>query len=1441
MTKPYCLTRHLLNQRFVDVALAIIAILGICLFAAEPMHGQMGQDMMFQESSASISEADPGELRTIGLTEFGAEAQESVAEIVTDTDSDREEMDSRMEAPPQTIPSVEKYVTATITVHNGEQLRIAREAGIDDLVGPGQEARVEIPADLAEFLRDHGLDVLIIDRFLDVKLLPGEEKAGVTDEESQAQNITSRTVGCTNYVYAVNDTGVDVPDDPDDCNTGSSGYAYLSTAVTDTGTVCSVEYRMWMSHTYPGDMVLQLNNSYHPVRDGQLIWDRDGAGTDGGLDDDAADDDDIYLNWRVTNFFNGDPVNGTWYLDAWDNCPGDTGHINYIEFRIYYADDPDISVEPTSLKLNCEDGAVAEDSRSMKGGITGQETSSLRAAGKLIDADAIYEPFDKGENTTHVIVSLFEPEQTRSSTNFDDANSLAVLQADVSARQDQVLLKLNANELELRYRYQNQAGFSGHVTREGLEKLLNDPMVQFIEPVYELQESTNQGIPLMNALTTRPTYNGSGISIAICDTGIDYTHPRLGNGGFPNTKVIGGIDVGDNDTDPMPPGSAHGTACAGIAAGNTGTVGDYIGGVAYNAKLYAVKIAYEGTGSATTAAMIAGWDWCITHKNDDPSNPILVISTSFGGSRFYSACDSESPSMTAAADNAVAAGITVLSSSGNDGFCDSMQWPACISSVISVGAVYDANFGTYYPCVSSGSCATKYPTGGCSSGWYAIDNTAADMVTSYSNTASFLDILAPANQAYTCDIVGAGGYEPGDYDPTFGGTSAACPYAAGAVAAMQSASMDRTGAYLTPAQVRSKLIATGFMITDDKVAITKPKVDLGNAIDTIDCAGQYFRIQNDGGGTLTVSSISGVPSWLTINPAPPYNIPAGGSQAICVEVDCGACDGTDLHATLRINSNDPSNPVTNLYVTMDCEEMGVCCLFGEGECVPGVCGSFETCNGNSNCVCAIDSDGGGTCAWAFSLCPPIGTPCTDGSECGNGEFCWLGSCCGEGVCASLCPDPTTAVPEIEDGMMSFAGGGGPYDYGTSRSNCIQASASDCAAWNGAYWGDDTSCDTITCPDCDNALIHVATDENIGYSDGTLVDHPLTRGNPDKIVIATSNWNPGGLNPTWNDAPIGVYYSGSYDDWTIFNEDFDDMLEGMSFNVEVLDPSDAAFTHVATAANIIGNYTVIDHPLTNDHPEAILLVTQNLTPSVVRNPSPIGVWYSSSREKWTIFNEDTSAMPVNAAFNVEVLPEAGPVFKHVATSANINSNYTLIDNALTNDNPSAIILVTQNLNEGGAQYNNAPIGVWYYSYVGQWGIFNEDNSDMPEDAGFNVKVASECYGVDPVQACCFFDGSCGDITADVCSAMGGTPQGTGSTCATTTCTQCECDLNTDGRCDMQDWLLFGADWGRTDCGTPPGSGDPPNDCECDLNTDGKCDMQDWLLFGEDWGRTDCPTP
>jgi hypothetical protein len=64
--------------------------------------------------------------------------------------------------------------------------------------------------------------------------------------------------------------------------------------------------------------------------------------------------------------------------------------------------------------------------------------------------------------------------------------------------------------------------------------------------------------------------------------------------------------------------------------------------------------------------------------------------------------------------------------------------------------------------------------------------------------------------------------------------------------------------------------------------------------------------------------------------------------------------------------------------------------------------------------------------------------------------------------------------------------------------------------------------------------------------------------------------------------------------------------------------------------------------------------------------------------------------------------------------------------------------------------------------------------------------------------------------------------------------CKCDLNQDGSCNGQDWLLFFPDWGRTDCNEPETEA-----CDCDLNEDGSCDGADWLMFFPDWGREDCP--
>jgi len=260
--------------------------------------------------------------------------------------------------------------------------------------------------------------------------------------------------------------------------------------------------------------------------------------------------------------------------------------------------------------------------------LTPEQSLAIKALSKCAKLTApreILRDFADGKSRTRVIVNLHSPAAAAAQfENFADMAVRQELRAAVRAAQDWVISGMDPAEVVVTNRFTYQFGFSADVSLRGLEDLVDDAHVLSIEPDTLLHAHLAQGIPLMNASTPRSSYNGSGLSVAICDTGIDYTHPRLGGGGFPNSKVIGGYDCGDDDTNPMDL-QGHGTACAGIAAGNLGTVGSYIGGVAYNAKLYALKISYGSGGSAYTTDMIEAWEWCITHQNDNPSNPITQV------------------------------------------------------------------------------------------------------------------------------------------------------------------------------------------------------------------------------------------------------------------------------------------------------------------------------------------------------------------------------------------------------------------------------------------------------------------------------------------------------------------------------------------------------------------------------------------------------------------------------------------------------------------------------------------------------------------------------------------------------------------------------------------------------------------------------------------------
>jgi subtilisin family serine protease len=255
-------------------------------------------------------------------------------------------------------------------------------------------------------------------------------------------------------------------------------------------------------------------------------------------------------------------------------------------------------------------------------------------------------------------------------------------------------------------------GIKVEVDRSKIATLAKLPGVVSVAPVGIYNRANAVAVPFIGAPAVWqgiPGFRGEGIKIAIIDTGIDYTHANFGgpgtvaafNAAFATStapanpaffgpsapKVKGGTDlVGDaynaddpaNNTphpDPNPLDCAftsgnvgHGSHVSGSAAGfgvlNNATYrGPYnsaayqqhfqIGpGVAPKADLYAVRV-FGCTGS--TNVVTEAIDWAVANNMD-------VISMSLG-SDFGDANTSDA----IAVHNAVLAGITVVSASGNAG------------------------------------------------------------------------------------------------------------------------------------------------------------------------------------------------------------------------------------------------------------------------------------------------------------------------------------------------------------------------------------------------------------------------------------------------------------------------------------------------------------------------------------------------------------------------------------------------------------------------------------------------------------------------------------------------------------------------------------------------------------------------------------------------------
>ena len=291
-------------------------------------------------------------------------------------------------------------------------------------------------------------------------------------------------------------------------------------------------------------------------------------------------------------------------------------------------------------------------------------------------------------------------------------------------------------------------------------------------------------------------YTGSGQVVAVLDTGVDSSHAFLagkvveeacysGNASCPNgTTTQTGAGSGAPCTYAAS-GCSHGTHVAGIAAGQ----GSSFSGVAKGADVMAVQVFSRFTG----ANCGGGEDPCTLSYTSDlikamervyalrSTHNFASVNMSLGGGRFFSNCDSDASKPMI--DNLRSAGIATVIASGNDGYVDSMSSPACVSSAVSVGST-----------------------------------TKADAVSGFSNSASFLSLLAPGS--------GINSSVPGGGFASFSGTSMATPHVAGAWALLK-----QEDPSASVATVLSALQSTGTPVLDSGNGLTKPRINIAAAAD----------------------------------------------------------------------------------------------------------------------------------------------------------------------------------------------------------------------------------------------------------------------------------------------------------------------------------------------------------------------------------------------------------------------------------------------------------------------------------------------------------------------------------------------------------------------------------------------------------------------------------
>jgi len=303
---------------------------------------------------------------------------------------------------------------------------------------------------------------------------------------------------------------------------------------------------------------------------------------------------------------------------------------------------------------------------------------------------------------------------------------------------------------------------------------------------------------------------GAGQMVAILDTGVDLSHSFFNgkatheacfstNSAYSTSACPGGgeIEIGTGTGVPCTVDTFrcdHGTAVAGIAVGDGTVSGVGYSGVAPDADIMSIQVNSNnnGTARAFTSDVVLALEHVYSQK-DNFDIAAVNLSLAADINLFTTTCDAEFPAMTAAIDLLKSVGIATVASSGNSNSSTQLISPGCISNAISVGAV-----------------------------------DMSDNVFSFSNSANFLDLLAPAFVSTSRSSGNGGGFT------SLGGTSSAAPHVAGAFAVFRSSQAIASSQDISVDDILTALKSSGVSVLDNRNNISKPRIKIDTAIENYD-------------------------------------------------------------------------------------------------------------------------------------------------------------------------------------------------------------------------------------------------------------------------------------------------------------------------------------------------------------------------------------------------------------------------------------------------------------------------------------------------------------------------------------------------------------------------------------------------------------------------------